>query len=396
MKTTLSDSRFTRSARVPLIAPLLFAGVLLPRVVMAGIQIEEAQREYQARYYFLTGQYCAWPACPCGVPAPAFPPNGFYDDLDKNQTLAVQLVRDLAGKFYPLALYQNFLKTPDGHAGIDGTSFDLNPWPAATFGPNDVSPNVAGADMRNSSTITEVNYHQCFQALRNYVTNCNYVVADWNLTNVANNVGNGWSTNNNDCGTAIGNAGASWAAHGWGDGSSWQPFQFTSSSLASNPPPATYWANKIGVREKLYDDFAHFPGFIQGTLLVYLACTIATNATAGLGATTPPFSNTNLVDRKFHLWQSPGVSAGTPYCSAYIGDGEPSIVGGCPSDVAATAGWNLLTSFLVLAPHFNTDPDDIHCSDGGCSAGSCSPNLPGSVTLGASGFNLRISMGLDA
>jgi RHS repeat-associated protein len=373
---------------------------LLPTALLGSIPIEQAQREYQARYYFLYGQYVPWPGCACAVPAPAFPPDDFYGDLDSNRTLAVQLVRDLARKFYPdpptVRLYERFLKTPDGRSGIDGTSYDVNPSPPGSYTINEFSPSVAGADMTHTNTITEVNYHQCLQALLSYIRKCNCVSAACSMTNAAHSAGAGWGTNDNGCAVAKGIAEGVFASS-WGGGdqfSGWF-FQYTTSTYYTYPPPppTNYYAYMEALRGKLYNNPLDngYQGFIKGTMLAYAVCDL--RSANGLGVTTPPVGT----DRKFHVFETAGVVAGTPYCSAMIGDGLPSIAGGCPADYSASdMGWSMLAPLLVLAPHFKTDPDDIHCSDGGCSAGSCSPNLPGSVTLGASGFNLRISMGLDA
>ena len=49
----------------------------------AGIKIEQAQRAFQGRYWFLTSNYVMWPDCTCGT-APNFPMDGFYGDISKN------------------------------------------------------------------------------------------------------------------------------------------------------------------------------------------------------------------------------------------------------------------------------------------------------------------------
>src|SRR6267154_491281 len=93
---SMGTTRFIR-----LLRGLFLIVLMLEQTASARIPIEQVQREFQGRYYFLTGQYCSWPPCPCGsTPAPAFPPDDFYGDLDKNPLLASMLVSDLLDKFY--------------------------------------------------------------------------------------------------------------------------------------------------------------------------------------------------------------------------------------------------------------------------------------------------------
>ncbi len=95
---------------------IAFAVLLSPNPCVARIAIEDTQREFQGRYYFVLGSYVSWPGCACGLyPAPNFPPTGFYGDLDTDSELALQLVQDLAAKFYGVPyIYSSFVNTPDG------------------------------------------------------------------------------------------------------------------------------------------------------------------------------------------------------------------------------------------------------------------------------------------
>src|SRR5262245_53839333 len=61
-------------------------------------RIEQLQRQVQAANYWLQGDGAylwGWPQCQCGTPAPLFPPDGFYGDLDQNPVFAAFLVGDL-------------------------------------------------------------------------------------------------------------------------------------------------------------------------------------------------------------------------------------------------------------------------------------------------------------
>ena len=388
MKTRRSDSDSVRREQVPTLTAVLLAALLIPRVLMASIQIEEAQREFQARNYFFTGTYTAWAKCPCGMPAPAFPPGGFYGDLDKNKTLAVQLVRDLAFEFYvSKPLYYYFLNTPDGHSGIEGTPYSETTNPVNPYSLPDVSPYVAGADMSKPDTITQANHKECLQALLGYIKKCKCVyLVNCGTTNLAWRSGGANSTSSCEDAKQMSEA-AGWNETTWA--STWF-YQATSSSSDTNNSPTVNWAWTDALRGRLLARLDENPGFTRGTLLLYLACT--TNTPAGVGNTTPPVAP----NREFHVWQSPSVQAGTPYCSPLLGDGNPAIAGGCPPDDSAhSLGWSMLMPFVVMVPEFKTDPDDVHCGDGFCSSGGCQPNVPGAVSLGASGLSLRISVGLD-
>jgi hypothetical protein len=69
--------------------------------VEARIPIEQLQRQIQERFYFLTyGNYIIWPACRSGQPAPLYPPDGFYGNLDNDAYFAAYLVQDAAHQFF--------------------------------------------------------------------------------------------------------------------------------------------------------------------------------------------------------------------------------------------------------------------------------------------------------
>src|SRR4051812_4187799 len=119
MKSALyrAESRHTAVRSLPLLNHSLWVISLLllaQSTVYGRIQIEKMQRAFQARYYFGHCFYVGWPSCPCGRPAPAFPPDDFYGDLDNDPELAASLVADLAGKFfdpYDSPIWSNFTKT---------------------------------------------------------------------------------------------------------------------------------------------------------------------------------------------------------------------------------------------------------------------------------------------
>jgi len=112
------------------------------------IPIELAQREFQARWEFVSGTTVQWPSCGCSA-APFYPKDGFYGDLDANPELALRLVQDLLRKFYVFnvgsgRLYEYF--TAGALEGVTMKNYITNSaariwdawdWKAYNFSPND-------------------------------------------------------------------------------------------------------------------------------------------------------------------------------------------------------------------------------------------------------------------
>src|SRR5436309_10852955 len=74
--------------RMPLVVAALLLTVL-PRLCTAQVPIEQMQREFQARFHFVTyGNYVLWPPCRSGMPAPLYPPDKFYGDLSGDPLFA--------------------------------------------------------------------------------------------------------------------------------------------------------------------------------------------------------------------------------------------------------------------------------------------------------------------
>src|SRR5439155_24757179 len=83
-----------------ILVPFILFGLSI-QVLRATVTIEQAQRDIQARFYFLTGgNLLMWPPCRSGAPAPSYPPDGFYGNLDSDLSYAAYLVQDAANQFY--------------------------------------------------------------------------------------------------------------------------------------------------------------------------------------------------------------------------------------------------------------------------------------------------------
>jgi len=138
----------------------------------SGLPIEQAQREYQARYHYLwqsgkffcyyppcpnSAPYVKWPNCRSGTPAPNFPPDGFYGDVASDPDFAVILVSDLAGKFYGDAIYPYFVSAIEGLDHIAHfTSADMGDEPVVT------TANYAGvlnAILAKTEQLKKIDFH---------------------------------------------------------------------------------------------------------------------------------------------------------------------------------------------------------------------------------------------
>jgi hypothetical protein len=111
---------------LPLLLSLLCAAAAANG--QGNIPIERAQREYQARFCFTQGYYCLWPNRSC-CPAPPFPPDGFYGDLEKNPQLGKVLVQDLISQFNYEHIYTWFLYSTNGVQDIEGWDPELQSGP---------------------------------------------------------------------------------------------------------------------------------------------------------------------------------------------------------------------------------------------------------------------------
>src|SRR6266567_470968 len=102
----------------------LLVGLFPLASARAELRIEQAQRDYQARYHLLTGGYLQWPTCSKGQsPAPQFPKDGFYGDLTQDPDEAVVVIQDLVQKFYSNnVIYGSFVNVTNGFDGLSNVT----------------------------------------------------------------------------------------------------------------------------------------------------------------------------------------------------------------------------------------------------------------------------------
>jgi len=84
--------------------------------------VEQVQRDFQARYHLVAGNYLQWPECSAGkTAAPQFPKDGFYGDLTEDLDEGVMIVQDLVQKFYSdSVIYTYFVNAPNGQSDLEG------------------------------------------------------------------------------------------------------------------------------------------------------------------------------------------------------------------------------------------------------------------------------------
>ena len=406
MNSDMIKSRgLARTSPAALWAVLVLLGLGFAEVGQARLPIEQLQREYQGRYYFLSGLYLGWPACECGTPAPPFPRSDFYGDLDHSPSLTLLLVQDLAGKFYNSAsIYAQFLNTTDGISNIEGQP-DL----PIFYLESDVPPVIGNADMRDPSTITLQNCTNCFYALKGYIEKLKFLPGPKELVSVAANgydVRIGADGDTNGCEAAEAKASAAWGACGWYT----TPDEFLGVQAWSQRAPVyegtniAYWvstAGKQNVRSRIHSNPSQAnPWLTAGIMNIFIK---AMPFRDGAENCFPPVT----VDAKYHFYEQKDAMA--DYYSVPLGDIEVHDVGGCPAgDPPALKGWfiaiespnQVMGPFVALGPRFKTDPDDVECGEGGCSGG-CSNNGGGDpgagrVSVGTGSLHLRVTLGPDA
>lgn len=180
MSTTIHTIK-VKPGRITLALTVTVLSGLCAQTALAGVEIELLQRQFQARFHYLTkGNYVVWPPSYC-TPTPLYPPDHFYGDLDKDKLLAASLVQDLAKQFY--GRYKPLYKVQGDPTFTSAEQYPLKPlyrseWvntqgelegTNACPGPyldGDFPATGPGFDLE---TVTTNNYLQCFGNLSNYV-----------------------------------------------------------------------------------------------------------------------------------------------------------------------------------------------------------------------------------
>ena len=445
MKTFITHSHSTtlpakhigrREASV--ICILLFLVLMhLAGSATAQVQVEQVQRDFQVRYHMLNGNYLSWPLCSEGAtPAPNFPKDNFYGDLTENPILAVQLVQDLAQKFYTDdIIYTSFVKAPNGFSDLEGAaSVDL-------FTSADMTPFVA------PSSVTTNNYMDELQTLSSQMAELTLVKVQASQIIGANDVDSKLSESSSDtttdpsltCTDVQDCASSEQSTLSWG---------YLAETLYCNSPPdwvdslsdalgaglhgiynyqtitrvmecnsytdlydTTYTGVARNTRGKIRADLSLFP---SGIAKIFLKLTKVScgesfilpsypgtaSSCSSIFAQTRP---TSAAEDSYGSWSGGSLTLGQlSTTTSYVtySDVTPASVGSCTQDVATIYGWSVGDALAIVQPDFTTTPDPECCSSCGCSAGADSASIDSihySVGLGSDNFgNSAGSIKIDA
>jgi RHS repeat-associated protein len=354
-----------------------------------GISVTSVQRELQARYFVLSSNYIVWPPCPCGSPAPHFPPEGFYGDLDKDRVLAASLAQNIADNFYTAFFASGHWLKTNSLEGLQinvGTGYVV---PPSTYTLTDVPSSVGSLDLENPTTN---NYGDCLKKLSGYVTELNLFLGAPGWGNVdpdTNDFQYFTGGDYADCEDAIDNGYyidlntgddvSGWSPDDWAYMGDEKLIGYVATAL-ENPPYAAI-VNTFTVRGEPAG-YPNAPGYTSGQITIYLQ-----GYTNGydIGSYPPPVT----VDGQLHYFASGQSTNQLPFLGSPIANFTPSIT--CDED----DGWWIQQVACIVAPVFNATPDLASTSGSGCGCGSGS-GVPGSCSANTGCMNLQISLGPDS
>ncbi len=375
---------------------IVVAALCLAGTARAGIGIEKAQRELQGRFYSVSGGgYLTWPPCPCGKPAPHFPPDNFYGDLENNRPYAAMLVSNLAVNFYWPGWLPFFVKTSDGIENIENCS-NAPPSYAVNDFPGDV---VAGVDLWYATGITTSNYPACFTYLQNYILRCRYINVYGSLCPAGQDFlwsQSDWLTNG--CDAAKAQAIDWWTNdwRGWGAGLPSLEGAAIERQLTWVGDDQIVEGRATMSRQRFRVAYPQVPfnvRYATAVAKVYLKLVPEDHGASGYAPPVP-------ADSTFHVLSTNQVAWNVDYISPFINDSTnappfgplPPFSG--PYDVSSY-GWHCDGLVVLLAPDFRTDADQIQCS--GCGGGGCpgctALNFPGKVCVKTGSAHIEVSLG---
>ncbi len=319
-----------------------------------GLPIERAQRDFQARYHYLTGGYVGWPNCRCGNgKAPHFPPDGFYGDALDDPEFAASLVQDLADKFFRMAsIYNQFVA-----GSIDGLV---------------TVPYYTAHDMPSLNSVTTTNYPADLVKLQNHIARLTTLKANASQTALEQRVAfceapdfsascdevKEWAST--IVPSDLANAGQGWDETTWvRAGPRFGPIQvreLTGTDVREGGSETNYLAQMTVRRGMIYCDLTQRPG--PGRALCYLRCVPQADGVSN----GPPISP----DGTFHAFAS--APLGSEWSSTVVADFEPSFSTSCPPVPHQTRGWMIIDQVVIVTPSFDASPDAMVMCDS-CRAG---------------------------
>jgi RHS repeat-associated protein len=355
----------------------ILAMTIVPQFARAQNDIVDSMREFQARYYVVTGGYVPWLDCKCGTPAPHMPDSTFYGDLSNDKVMSLQLVQNLTFWFYNAKcadsdlLISKYIKTN----ALEGTT-----------GPTFYQP----SDFPCPDEITLANYPDWFLTLKSNIKQLQYVAAYCYAGNVDTNNGCDYryvDVSDPACTNAATDASdPRYGAWERSDNEARSGEDYLGiATWDTESSDGTFEAKSDTVRATLVFSPTIYPGFTTGAAEIFLK--IITRS-GGLGANSPP----RLADGLCHSYYSSGATQGVDIITPPIANTIATVT--CGDD---GAGWDAtpgsIPQWCVLTPVFKTSADKNIVCGGGCATCGGDGNSCGSTSAKTGCLSLQISLG---
>ena len=354
--------------------------LLVPLSLYGGTNIEKVMREFQARYYCVCTNFYIWPDC-YGGPAPSYPKDGFYGDIEEDPELGVRLVDSLKTAFETEFYVLFFKSSLDEKTNDDfvetyiSNDFQFPPVTLSNYKAvlkqiedsiylleypingldgvfevsiNATSEDIFGCDVKEGVGRNEDIVFNCFCSEAASIATNRFSGNDWyvpaysavgiGMTNKIHHVKR--TGGNYDC----------WAYVGVGRG-------------------------------KLYGDFTLRSE--EDQMEIYVLTYPAENGFLNLPSCF-------RMDQKYHLFET--VPGGDFYFSQNFGTNIPTdFPFGSGTNYYSSKGWCIQNLNVLTKPRWNTRPDETDC----CTCGSFGSFNAGATTQGqlSFGFNLGETTG---
>ncbi len=375
-----------------------------------GIQIEQVLRDFQARHQLVTGTNVPWLPCLANsTPAPPFPKNGFYGNLNENPDEGVRILTNLVERFYTNnVIYTAFVKAPNGYSSIENvTTIDNYASSDMTFVSwNEITTETLAQKLQvvadqvakliliktNATQVLESDHSRASLVEGYYgVENCATIQAcaetvhstvEWTHRDFFTNCAI-WFTN-----LLVVPEYTKIGIH----------FETTTGNFED---VRAYNAGGRNTRGKIRADLTPYKAGIAHIFLKLAA--VSTNSahgwpndeffsyTASFGQNRPTIADEN----KWGIWSDGSLQMGQESTSGIVtySDGAVDAAGDCIDNGVTLVGWELQDALAVIQPDFyvKEDPQDCcsGCSQEGCEAGGMQTSVSSvhvSINLGPDGF----------
>ncbi|MBQ7590292.1 MAG: RHS repeat protein [Verrucomicrobia bacterium] len=356
--------------------------LLVPLSLYGGINVEKVMREFQARYYYVCTNFYIWPDC-YGGPAPSYPKDGFYGDIEEDPELGVRLVNSLKTAFED-GLYTDFYKS-----SFEGkTNYEL--------------PDSYTSNDFQFPTVTVSNYMSVLKQIEDSIYLLTYPMNGLDgVTEISINATSedplgcdakeGIGDNEDIVFSCFCSEAASIATNRFSGNDWFVPAHsavgigMTNSISHTKNPDGDYFCQAyVGVgRGKLYGDFTLRSE--EDQMEIYVLTYPAPDGFLNLPSCFH-------MDQKYHLFET--VPGGGIYYSQNFGTNIPTdfpFPSGSETDYYSSKGWCVRAMQVLTKPKWNTRPDETDC----CTCGSFGSFNAGVTTEGqlSFGFNLGETTG---